>query len=727
MPHSFSRLREPDTGMRSFTLGLLGSLIAIAIAVCAGCGGSGANASEPMKSPMTISLSASTINVNQGGSAKITAKVTGDVGNAGVSWAQSGPAAGRLINATSTEITYNAPKAIASGSMATITATSNVDKSVTSSIEIFVSAPTITIQLSANPADIKAGGTSDITAVVAGDPTNGGVTWSQSGPAGGSLSNATSTSVTYNAPASVNGTEVATITATAKANTGVTASIPVTITGTTMNIVVSLVASPTTIDQNSTSTLTATVTGDPTNAGVSWSISPSGAGAFTAQNTTSATYRSPTAASAEEVVITATANASASGGGKAGAASTPITVLPSGAASNVEALNVDGGPVIDQVYRNGAFASATVCLPDSSVNCVTVDHLLVDTGSNGLRVLGTQLTNLTLTPATVGSKTLYDCAIRHDGSFLWGAVALADVYVSGEKAMGIPVQVVADPTGGAGDIPSGCSGNGAIDEDTQKALGANGILGVGPEPTDCTLAGVNHCDGSAGAPLPVYYACSGSSLACESNIRVARAQQITNPVAAFTADNNGTVVSFPAVAAAQARVTGTITFGIATRANNAIPTAVTVYQMDANDNFQTVYYGPPLQYLPHSLIETGANAYLIPNPNESIAVCSDMVEFFCPSTVFDTSAQNAGANRTLGPLVEFSVENADTLLGGSLDAGFGSLAGPNGTTPCVNDGGTYTGSCTFDWGLPFFFGRTVYTSIDMATVSNEPVTPWWAY
>jgi hypothetical protein len=53
-------------------------------------------------------------------------------------------------------------------------------------------------------------------------------------------------------------------------------------------------------------------------------------------------------------------------------------------------------------------------------------------------------------------------------------------------------------------------------------------------------------------------------------------------------------------------------------------------------------------------------------------------------------------------VVSFTVSNADNLLN-SNDAAFDDLGG-------TYDGGSaYDG---FDWGLPFFFGRTVYIGID---------------
>src|SRR5690242_2378117 len=76
---------------------------------------------------------------------------------------------------------------------------------------------------------------------------------------------------------------------------------------------------------------------------------------------------------------------SSSNGGGTGGGGTP-------SGNNVAALSVDGGPTSLQsqglVYANGVFTTVTICAPGSS-SCQTIDHVLVDTGSYGLRVLAT--------------------------------------------------------------------------------------------------------------------------------------------------------------------------------------------------------------------------------------------------------------------------------------------------------------------------------------------------
>ncbi len=89
------------------------------------------------------------------------------------------------------------------------------------------------------------------------------------------------------------------------------------------------------------------------------------------------------------------------------------------------AIAVNGGASANQIngsiYENGAFASATICAPGSTSSCVTIDNLLVDTGSTGLRVFQSAVSSLKL-PALDASNgsAAYDCVNFVDGSLPLG-------------------------------------------------------------------------------------------------------------------------------------------------------------------------------------------------------------------------------------------------------------------------------------------------------------------
>jgi hypothetical protein len=407
-------------------------------------------------------------------------------------------------------------------------------------------------------------------------------------------------------------------------------------------------------------------------------------------------------------------------GGSGTPAGVPTGGGGGGGAANVQSIAVDGGPVATTIYPNGAFTSVTICNPGTTT-CQTIDGILVDTGSFGLRILSSAITLTGLQVFTSGSSTLYNCINFADGSFLWGTVALADVKMASELASSAPIQVIADPSAGTFTIPANCS-NGGIDEDTQATLGTNGILGVGPEPVDCGLA----CDpfgGNQFAPEPFYYSCA-SGTPCTPVFASCGAicadpnqnQQLTNPVALFANDNNGVIVQLPALSGAAATESGSLIFGIGTQTNNQIPSTATIFTLDSLDTFSVTYKGVTYNSANNtpSFIDLGSNAFFF--PDATIPACTDVTAFYCPTSLLSLSATNQGATSGTGT-VNFSIDNADNLFaaGGGADAAFSTLGGPNA------GGG-------FDYGLPFFYGKSVFTAIDGAAVpSGAPAAPWWAY
>jgi hypothetical protein len=383
-------------------------------------------------------------------------------------------------------------------------------------------------------------------------------------------------------------------------------------------------------------------------------------------------------------------------GGGSSSSSSSSSSLTTTSGQNVLAISVNGGPVANSIYENGAFTSVNICVPGSST-CQTIDGILVDTGSFGLRILNSAMT-LSLPAVTSGGNAVNDCVTFVDGSFLWGPVMQADVKLSGETASSVPIHVVENPTAYA--IPASCS-NGGTNEDTLAGLGANGILGVGPEPEDCGPACTAN-GGLASPPVPAYYACS-SSAGCQPAF-VAVAQQVTNPVSLFATDNNGVIVELPAASGAEATASGSLIFGIGTQSNNQLPSSATLFQLDTSDNFTTSFNG---QALTSSFIDSGSNGLFF--PDSAIATCSGATFFYCPSSALNLSATNQGTNGATNQ-VSFSVGNANSMPSG--DAVLPALAGPNA-------GG-------FDWGLPFFYGRNVFTAID-GNSTPSGAGPYWAY
>jgi len=382
------------------------------------------------------------------------------------------------------------------------------------------------------------------------------------------------------------------------------------------------------------------------------------------------------------------------GGGSSSSSSSPSASSPTVAEANVQPVSVTLGP--EGNYPNGFFTSVTLCVPGTS-NCQTVNDILVDTGSFGLRILASALT-LSLPGQTDASgNPIGECApfIRQ---FTWGPVATANVHMSGETASDMPLQVIgaANFPGPPADCP-----NGLPPADTVSSLGANGILGIGTFVQDCGTA----CASSGPSNPGFYYSCpsSGCVVTTES-----LQNQVQNPVANFPTDNNGVLIRLPAVGAqGAATASGSLIFGIGTQSNNGLGSA-RIYTTDDLGNFTTVYAG---NSYPLSFIDSGSNGLFFLNSSVTgIAQCASDSVFYCPSKTSSSTAQNVGQNGTSGS-VSFSIANAEQLFS-TNNAAFSDLGGPN--------------AGAFDWGVPFFFGREVFVAIEGAQTPAGP-GPYWAY
>ena len=221
--------------------------------------------------------------------------------------------------------------------------------------------------------------------------------------------------------------------------------------------------------------------------------------------------------------------------GCGGGSSTPSsgTAPPAAVPQNVQPITVEAGPTNNV---NLVFTNVTVCAPNNPSNCQTIEHVLVDTGSVGLRIMASVLSPSLVLPqqTDAGGKAIVECTRFADG-FTWGPIKTANIRIAGETANSAPIQIIGDPDFPA--VPSACSSSGPS-ENTVQTFGSNGVLGVGSFLQDCGLV----C-----AHIPnaeVYYACSAAG--CES-VAVGLAQQVSNPVALFAANNNGVVISLPAL------------------------------------------------------------------------------------------------------------------------------------------------------------------------------------
>jgi hypothetical protein len=425
------------------------------------------------------------------------------------------------------------------------------------------------------------------------------------------------------------------------------------------------------------------------------------------------------------VLISVMCVAGCGGGGGSGTSMppSPSGTTPTAGPPNVESLVIDAGPAaLTTPTVNTAFVSVKVCVPGTTT-CQTFDHIEVDTGSVGLRILSdaadtsNQTYHLSLPAVTDSSSNqIAECLEFADG-YSWGSLATADITlpVSGETASGIIVHIIGAATA-AGDpskanptcvpLPSSM----LVTENTVPTFGANGILGVGLFVNDCNSSG--NCDPtihppvcSSGSTPPcvpwssaTYFSCPASG--CVQIIE-APALQVPNPVVKFNknssgaTDNNGVIIELPVVSSSGVAdpTGGLLIFGIGTGSNNGLGSA---HQLPADP--ATGYISAMLngKTLTDSYLDSGSNGNFF--ADSSLTVCpAPNNGFYCPTA---TTAMNAtlGSNNLAA---DFNVGNADQMFSANPSfTAFPDLAGSNADP------------LSLDLGLPFFYGRNVFSGFE---------------
>lgn len=396
-------------------------------------------------------------------------------------------------------------------------------------------------------------------------------------------------------------------------------------------------------------------------------------------------------------------------GGGGSSSSNPVSVsLPPSLATrsdtNVALMEVRQGPANNV---NIPYVTVTVCLAggvQGSSSCKEIKDVMVDTGSTGLRLFASQINALLPLPdQTVGSSSAVSECANFIATSSWGRIKVADVLIAGERAAAVPIQLMDASDAGA----VHCSGApllstvttppnnvGTLPANGTVALSANGILGVG----------MFSNDGQS------YFDCTTPGAGCRS-ITLGRARQVQNPVGLFAvqssngvANNNGTVLQLPSLPASgiAAYAPGYLIFGVNTQINNQLG-AAHVVPVNAMGRFTTTYRGVALD---NSFMDSGSNGLFFPasgTPALATNCAGSNADFFCPAATVALSAGIQLANAVAS--IDFSIANADQLF----NAGSYALG---------NLGGNMPGNA-FDWGLPFFYGRSVYTVLEGTSVNTS--------
>ncbi len=367
---------------------------------------------------------------------------------------------------------------------------------------------------------------------------------------------------------------------------------------------------------------------------------------------------------------------------------------------------------------NNPCTDVTIC-DTSGANCQTISNILVDTGSSGLRVFRSVLSNTTGLDqvAAPNGDPVGECEAFGNGSYGdWGPLVYAQVRLSGEPPVTLPIQLI-DPTYAGQYTSSGSSasstaacGQSFIPDTSPTNASFNGILGVGLFVHSCGTS----CEHSRG--YGIFFSCSGSS--CTSTT-LGNCEQDQNPVPLLPTDNQGVLVSFSSPPSSnESAATGSLILGIGSQPDNTPSTSVVAYGADQSGNFETTFKNITYSSSNNggAFIDSGSDVYFF--PDSSISNSGPPDYYYTPSSPQTLPATVAGASGSpSSPTINFTIASPPVQGSGFSDG-------------VIPDIGFYV-SGGFDWGLPFFFlKQNVYVGINGQTSSlgtHRTTGPFWAF
>lgn len=362
---------------------------------------------------------------------------------------------------------------------------------------------------------------------------------------------------------------------------------------------------------------------------------------------------------------------------------------------NVMAVSVNGELCGPRQAPNQPCVSVTICEPGTS-NCQTIKNLLLDTGSVGIRIFSSLVT-LNLPPVKVAQGEIAECIGFADQSSQWGPLVNADVKLAEEPTINIPIHLIKPAYA---KMPGPCSIEQSVPDVSPAQTGFNGIFGVGLFKQD--YPPVNAVGDSP------FYACKDGNCT-----QIVYESGLKNPVAALPEDNNGVLIKLPAVGEGGAvSASGVMILGIGTQDNNQ-PKGLTAYPVRYPGLYAalfTPYSSRPIS----SFIDSGSNHIVLPKL-DALPLCDEKQAFVCPSSAEKYMAKTIGSGGKPTGEVNFQIANAASLL--NSDNLVFSTLGARGSEGLAN---------VIDWGLPFFFGRTIAVGFE-GKKSPLGSGMYWAY
>ena len=332
---------------------------------------------------------------------------------------------------------------------------------------------------------------------------------------------------------------------------------------------------------------------------------------------------------------------------------------------------------------NRMVVTVTVCEPGTS-HCATIDNIMVDTGSTGLRLERSAMPADLVLPVFAGAtgKPLAECLrFVHDDA--WGPLYRTDLHIGGLVAKSLPIQVISSDLAPQ---PAGCPVSAAKPT-------SNGTLGIGPHVYNCQ--GV--CAQNAGRP-DVFVWEAGSWQPFPG--AVPAESRLPNPITFFPQHGNGVVLEMPASPEGGTdEIVGTLTFGVGTSVNNRMRGAKLLH-LNTSGYFTTRFDGVDFS---RSYIDSGTETYLF--ADDGLPRCPGMVWAFCvsPSRTLEAMMVGTDGRQIRVPFTVGDYRGALDRRVGAWD-GFAEVAERS--------------TNAFVWGAPFFVGRRVALVFDGKVTSD---------
>lgn len=375
----------------------------------------------------------------------------------------------------------------------------------------------------------------------------------------------------------------------------------------------------------------------------------------------------------------------------------------SSSATNAPSVPISIGSGMNGYGINTMYVSITLCRDQSGTSCQTIDNIILDTGSFGLKINKSALPESfieTLPRVTTNDDQMVYACNTFGSGYVFASEHYASLHLANDYTNNVVVQIIENaPTD---EIPNSCVAKGPFDN--FENFGANGIIGVNPALTLSNSSILLYRKDVNG----IYQALSESET---SSVPILN----QNPLPSLQHNNNGFVIAIPpTLQNTNTNIAGKLILGVNTGGNNLI-TKKTNLIVASESSLSTVcnsgcFYSKienPESTIP-AVFDSGTNSWVFISNN--IPICS---YGYCPESPFVWNSwvfsYNFAANESyqVTGIITKDEESGGEDLSFSVMPGWGYENTNNETL----------------YGSPFFFGKNVY----IVFPSKKSSSPIWGF